>query len=107
MNGRSAPSPCVDRDRQSINHPNQHIKHLTLLTQFRNFRAAFPLLALFSSLMCDRAYVFKEDRVLNHCVTGEGLSSWTVRLHKIPDPSDCRRPGGVSYRLGASLWIAN
>jgi hypothetical protein len=58
--------------------------------------------------VCDRAYVVKADRVLNRCVTREGLS-WTVRLHKIPDPSDLPEvgEGSVCYRLGASLWTAN
>jgi hypothetical protein len=57
--------------------------------------------------VCDRAYVVKADRVLSRCVTREGLS-WTVRLHKISDPSDLPEVGGsVSYRLGASLWTAN
>jgi hypothetical protein len=44
-------------------HPNY--KTLALLTQFRNFRAVFPLLALFSSLMCDRARVVKAGRNQN------------------------------------------
>jgi hypothetical protein len=55
MNGRSAPapSPCGLIETVHLsNCPYQHIKHLTLLTQCRNFRAAFPLLALFSSLVC-------------------------------------------------------